>query len=220
MTILLIALLLVIVLALFLDGRIPESLRRVVLVVAILGAVAVIFARNRPIDIAKPYQVVFRGSGYGLARLLVDSGAAPGPVLVLLPGDGDVDAWRVAGLDAGVNGSGFTISGRVTLPVDRSTETFAKAEFRAALSEHTDVHYIIAFSGLPGEPNPNETRRFVVLHPTDATHTMAAWWKAGRLIGVLAPRLGEAPTPNGREQLAAAVDAHFVRRTTNGSSSP
>lgn len=172
--------------------------------------------RIRPADIAKPYQAVFRGGGYGLGRLLVESGRSPGAVLLLLPGEGEVDTWRRDGLEQALDDSGFTVAQVAVVPVDPQSGCFLPATFHEALQQHQDLPYVAAFAGLPGSPSTSGPH-VVAFHGT-STEGMQAWWKSGRLLGVIAPRLGDAPEPRRREKLAGVADTFFtVRHSAEGS---
>jgi hypothetical protein len=174
--------------------------------------------RIRPTDIAKPYQAVFRGGGYGLGRLLVESGRPPGAVLLLLPGEGEVDTWRRDGLEQALEGSGFSLAQSVVLPVDPQSGCFVAEPFNTALRAHPGLPFVAAFAGLPGAPATSGPH-VVAFHATSADG-MEAWWKSGRLVGVITPRLGDAPEPRRREKLAAVADSFFTVRHTEQASAP
>ena len=203
--------------ALILQRFKPAPIWNWIMGAALTLAILVAMLQPRPGSIAKSFEVIFHGSGYGVARILIDSGQPPGPVLLLLPGEGKVDDWRRQGFEAGIAKSGFQIVDTVKLPMVQESGNFAEEAFSKALIDHPEVKFVAAFAGLPGAPAPTESRWFAVFHPTESDKNMAAWWKSKRLLGVIAPRLGEAPVATGKETLAGAADLHFRKRVAPAS---
>ena len=200
----------------FLHRRWPNALVKLALALEFLLAVFLLHQTAQPKDITRAYQNVFRGSGYALGRVLIESGRPPGPVLLILAGEGKVDEWRKDGLSEAFEGTGFTVGGVETLPVDLLSGNFIQDRFLAALAAHPGTPYAAVFGGLPGSPDNKPAPLFVCFHP-QSTGGMQAWWKSGRLLGVIAPRMGDAPTPEGREKLAGLADSFFhVRHSREG----
>ena len=216
MTPTLILLLAAIVGTLLLHRRWPNALVKLALTLELLLSVFLLYQAAQPKDITRAYQNVFRGSGYALGRVLRESGHAPGPVLVIVAGEGNVDGWRKDGLAEAFDGTGFTVAGVETVPVDLQSGNFTQDRFLAALAAHPGTPYAAVFGGLPGSPDSKPAPLFVCFHP-QGTGGMQAWWKSGRLLGVIAPRMGDAPTPEGREKLAGLADSFFhVRHSREG----
>lgn len=201
-------LLLALIITLLAYRRRPSVMLAVLVVIEITGAGVMLFRHFRARDVTKPFVSVFSSGGYGLGRLLVESGRAPGKILLLLPGEGQVDTWRREGFETALEGSGFTVDQTATLPVELQTGCFNKEAFEKEMSSHPGLPYVAAFAGLPGTPTQATEPLFVVFHPL-GTGGMDAWWKSGRLLGVIAPRMGDAPTPQGGEKLAGLADSFF-----------
>lgn len=204
LTLLLVAL----VITLVVQRRRPSVILAALIFIEAAGAGVLLFRTFRAKDITKPFVSVFSSGGYGLGRLLVESGRAPGKILLLLPGEGQVDTWRQEGFETALKGSGFEVDQVATLPTELQTGNFNKEAFASALQAHSGITYIAAFAGLPGSPDAAQTPLFVAFHPM-GTDGMEAWWKSGRLLGVIAPRMGDAPTPKGDEKLAGLADTFF-----------
>ena len=204
----LILLLLALIITLVVYRRRPSTILMALVILEVIGGGVMLFRNFRSRDVTKPFVSVFSSGGYGLGRLLVESGRAPGKILLLLPGEGQVDTWRREGFETALEGSGFTVEQVATLPMDLQTGCFNKEAFEKEMPSHPGLPYVAAFAGLPGVPNQAADPLFVVFHPL-GTDGMEAWWKSGRLLGVIAPRMGDAPTPQGGEKLAGLADAFF-----------
>ena len=191
--------------------RQPGLLLKVVLALELAATAFLLFQSIRPADISKPYQRVFRAGGYGLGRLLVESGRPPGSVVLLQTGNGNVDEWRREGFENALEGSGFRLVRSVVVPMELQTGCLVRDPFVAELEKNGDVAYIAAFAGLPDVPNLKTGIFFVAFHPSH-TEGMKSWWKSGQLLGVISPRMGDAPTPKGREKLAGLADSFFNSR--------
>lgn len=198
-------------------GR-ASPILNLLIAIEFIAAGYLLAVRIRPPDLAKPYQAVFRGGGYGLGRLLVESGRPPGAVLLLLPGEGDVDTWRRDGLEQALEDSGFTVAQMMVVPVEPQTGCFVSPAFEKALQANRGIPYLAAFAGLPGAP-PAGGPDAVAFHAS-STEGMQAWWTSGRLLGVITPRLGDAPVPRKREKLAGIADTFFTVRHAGEESAP
>lgn len=212
----LIILLFALVLTLILRSKKPSLFWTPLIVVELIVAGFFVVPQLKPKDLAKPYQSVFRSCGYALGRLLVESGRPSGKVIVLQPGNNRVDEWHQAGLKNAIEGTGFILAGTETIPADIQSGNLNESLFVAALKKHSDIPYVVAFAGLPGSPDKETPQRFVCFHP-NSTDGMQAWWKEGRLMGLVAPRAGGAITPNGREKPEDLVNLFFnVRHSGEG----
>lgn len=195
-------------------ARTPSPLWSALLVLEILAALALAGLRLRPIDIAQPYQAVFRASGYGLGRLLADDPAGvAGPLLVLVAGEGEVDQWRIDGLRKALDGTDITVGESIALPMDPLSGCFAADDVERVLAEHPDVTRLVAFAGLRRAPASSAVQAIYIFHPTSVDN-LEEGWRTGVLKAVAAPS-GDAPPPPARgESLDEVFRRHFTVRTT------
>jgi hypothetical protein len=191
--------------------RQPGLLLKIVLALELAAAIFLILQSFRPADISKPYQKVFRAGGYGLGRLLVESGRSPGLVVLLQTGNGNVDEWRRQGFEDALEGSGYRLARTAVVPMDLQSGCLLREPFVAELEKCGDGVYAAAFAGLPDVPNLKTDIFFVAFHPSH-TDGMKSWWKSGQLLGVISPRMGDAPSPSGKEKLAGLADSFFNSR--------
>ncbi len=209
---LLLLLVLIGLVAVFLKRQtLPAPVARGATIVLVVAAAALIIRGRQTTDLATPFQAVFRSGGYGLGRLLVESGQPPGSVLLLLTGEGEIDRWRRVGFEDALQGSGFTLAATTNLAVDLQSGCFAQDAFLAVLQDRHDLPYVAAFAGLPGQPDRSSRARFVAFHPYDV-EAMAAWRQSGHLLGVLSPRRDVTVLPPRGARPEALLETYFLTR--------
>lgn len=189
----------------------PAPVARVATIALIVAAAGLILRGRTGQDLATPFQSVFRSGGYGLGRLLVESGQPAGPVLLLLTGEGEIDRWRRVGFEDALKGSGFTLAATTNLAVDLQSGCFAQDAFLAVLQDRRDLPYVAAFAGLPGQPDRSSRTRFVAFHPYDV-EALSAWRQSGHLLGVLSPRPGVTGLPPQGAGPETLLDTYFLTR--------
>ena len=209
----LLALLTIALLATYVQRRRSRSALWTVLVIA--EAVALVMLATcgrREADPAKPYQAVFRASGYGLGQLIRQNAEAAGRVLVLKPSEAEVDQWRVDGLAKALSGSSCKVGEVLVLPLDLQSGNFEEDAFAAALARQPEAGVVVAFGGLGKRPDPCGWKNLYVLHP-HGTEGMKEWQADGRLKAVIAPAASPYGPPTGREDLAQVFANFFSVRS-------
>lgn len=193
----------------------PSKLLALILAIELVATIFSLIRQFQGNDVSKPYELVFRGGGYGLGRLLVESGRPTGKVLLIQTGEGKVNQWQVEGFETALKGSGFSVADTKILPVDPYSGRFEADRFDETIKNQSSIPYVAAFAGLPVKSSAGTDQLYVCFH-SKGVDDMQPWLQSGRLLGVIAPRMGDAPKATGREKLTEIPGLFFNIRRSSG----